>query len=192
MEGAADLKTSLEALFCLPVMFQKAPSAVCPDVSGQQATLGCLGCASESRAGMFGLELSCQSRPLGMVCQPASPTLERPFPLCLLHIHTRSTPFLHFPLTVSVRLEEACCYTISRQSSLWQEGRQASLHPPFPQETGPISGVPLHGSRLLATQAVHPSPSGSRGNSMSVRNDATQKKFKYSLVIFKTKKVIPS
>lgn len=31
-----DLKTSHEALFCLPVMFQKALSGVCPDVSGSQ------------------------------------------------------------------------------------------------------------------------------------------------------------
>lgn len=31
-----DLKTSLEAHFCLPVMFQKALSGVCPDVNGSQ------------------------------------------------------------------------------------------------------------------------------------------------------------
>lgn len=104
----------------------------------------------------------------------SSPALEPPPPLSTHNIHT----YTHFPcfsLTVSVRLEEACCYTITLANLA--SGRQASLYhpppPPFPQETGPISGVPLHSSRLPAIQAVRPFffP-GSLGNSMSVRNDA--------------------
>lgn len=96
----------------------------------------------------------------------SSPALEAP--LCLPPPHT----YTHTPsLTVSVRLEEACCYTITLANLA--SGRQAALyHPPpplFPQETGPISGVPLHSPWLQHTSC---SPSLSwcsevSGNGMS-------------------------
>lgn len=68
--------------------------------------------------------------------------------------------------------------TLANLASGRQAGRQASLYhpppPPLPQETGPISGVPLHSSRLPDTQAVRSPLLGvqeRQGNSMPVEND---------------------
>lgn len=152
-----DRRPRLEVLFSLCARLSKlycSVNPVCPDVNGSWATLLSVFLAvlrrekergREREGGMFGLDLSCLSRPLGMVCKPAlqhyrapSPS---PLPLSYLHIHTNTSSAL--PLAsfiVSVRLEGACCYTITRQSSPWQAARQAGRalrYPPIPQETRP-------------------------------------------------------
>lgn len=144
---------------------------MCPDVNGRWATLVSVFLAvlrrekerGRARHVWTGAELLVETSGNGL--QASSPTLQQPpspppSPCLLTHIHKYKLGTSLASLIVSVRLEEACCYTITRQSSPWQAVRQAGRAPcilPSPRKQGPISGVPLHSSRLRATQAVHPS-----------------------------------
>lgn len=118
-----------------------------------------------------------------MVCKPALQHYSSPLPPpqpspCLLprtHKYKLGTSLAS--LIVSVRLEEACCYTITRQSSPWQAARQAGLsassHPPGNKALFQVFHSTAPGSELhkLFTPLLVLGE-----NSVSVTNDAAWKK----------------
>lgn len=119
-----------------------------------------------------------------MVCKPAlqhysSPPTPIPPALPLstrTHKYKLGTSLAS--LIVSVRLEEACCYTIIRQSSPWQAARQAGLsassHPPGNKALFQVFHSTAPGSELhkLFTPLLVLGE-----NSMSVTNNAAWKKW---------------
>lgn len=111
----------------------------------------CLGCAPVSRQACLDWSWAASRDLWESFTSQLSSTREPPHPTPTPpHICTytqNAFPSL-VSLLVSVRLEEACCYTITHQSTLWQGILYHPPPPPFPQETGIISGVPLHSSQL--------------------------------------------
>lgn len=125
-----------------------------------------------------------------MVCKPALqhyssplyPPSHPPSPCLLTHIHKYKLGTSLASLIVSVRLEEACCYTITRQSSPWQAARQAgrraglsaSSHPPGNKALFQVFHSTAPGSELhkLFTPLLVLGE-----NSVSVTNDAAWKKW---------------
>lgn len=108
-------KIQVQRLFCLPLMLQKALSGVCPYVSGSQPH--CLFWLCSERADRHvwtGAELLAETS--GNYLLASSPAPEEPTHPPPTHTHIHTHPHTFPPLVslkVSVRLEEACCYTIT-------------------------------------------------------------------------------